>query len=154
MKNDKEYVTINCDAGFKDGHVTFGVWISSCQGPYKFYGEAKEKYENSTEAELVAICTSVYRLSKLDCRKFMDILVINTDSKSAIDILRSRSKKYKKFWSFYDNLIDDMKMIKHFEISLRHVKGHSRKVDSEKSKRKFVNNWCDKMATQVRKNKI
>jgi hypothetical protein len=150
VKGNKVYVTINCDAGFKDGVVTYGGWISYEGGPYKFHGTAKEKYNNSTEAELVAICTSIYKLQKLEAWHNCDILVINTDSVRALGILKHKKQKHhQKFVDFFYNIIEDMRMKRDFVLVLRHVKGHSKK-DTE-SKRKWVNNWCDSQATKIRK---
>jgi ribonuclease HI len=150
-KDGKTYITVSTDAGFKDGIVTFGIWISCDKGRYKYAGIANEKYNDSTEAELIALCNGIEQLQKnhQDVLSYCDILIFNTDSTNAIRAIQTpkHGHRFNKFTSYFNDIKAELQSKHKFKLQLRHVKGHS---NDKKGARYFVNNWCDKQARKLR----
>lgn len=152
FKDGKTYITVSTDAGFKDGIVTYAVWISTEKGKFQYSGMAKKLYSDSNEAELIAIChgiSHIYNHHK-DILESCDVLVFNTDSQNAIRAIERplKNHKYTPMTDYFYSVFDKLKKQYKFQFKIRHVKGHA---SNKLGARNFVNNWCDKMSTELRK---
>jgi hypothetical protein len=138
-KIDKKFITINCDESFKDGSVTWGVWITSDHGRSRHSGNAKKGYNDSTEAELISIYEGLAIVFKSDIWTDCDIIIVNNDNIGAIGLLEDINRHHKKYGYIIDGfykLFSYMNTKRKLEIFFKHVKGHSRNSDT----RKYVNN--------------
>jgi ribonuclease HI len=148
-------VTINTDASFNSQHKigAYAFWIVCDEGKIMKSGVLKEAL-NPTDAELRCICNALYCLLKSDFKNVRKI-IINSDALYAFcrvgknsnevpgrkcsSILRQLKEKYYKPSDYH-------KQIHEF----RHVKAHS----GTESKRKWVNDWCDKAAKRMMREKV
>lgn len=118
-------VTINTDASWCPNTKlgAYSIWITSDLGRIRTCGTFKTLCESSNDAEIKAIENAIFVLSKKIPKNIQCIVVINTDSMTAIDTL---SIRYPMF-------------------QYKHVKAHTKVKDS----RSFVNRWCDSMALET-----
>ena len=143
-------VTINTDASF---HPEFKI------GGYAFYiisdlfkiqkgGEFKTNPMNSTDAEIMCIGNAIATLLSQKELPHSDWLIINTDSKYGIEIIRKqKSELGKSVFRLWQKLIHKLKSKNN---QFRHVKAHSGKDDA----RSHVNEWCDKTAKNWMRNSL
>lgn len=144
-------VTINTDASFwQNGDQSkklggFAFWIKTDSFTYKGSGIIKDP-ENANDCELKAICNSLYLLKKNKDLININHLYINTDSMNSIWKIDSKEKD-----EVTRLIIDIIKSFGVKKLHLRHVKAHQH----TRTKRNFVNQWCDDMAKiEMRKQRV
>jgi ribonuclease HI len=154
-------VTINTDASFNDQYKigAYAYWIVSDGCRIKYAGMLKE-CTRSVEAELKAIANGLYRLTK--SRRVNEIhgIIINTDCTNAIEAIKGeRILKDKgctdaiEYIHTYQRILKEANQIDkptYSYIDYRHVKAHSKIKDS----RSFVNDWCDRQARRLVKQRV
>lgn len=154
-------VTINTDASFNDQYKVgaYAYWIVSDAYRIKYAGMLKE-CGRSVEAELKAIANALFRLTKSNNANNVNLIIVNTDCTNAIEAIQGERKLKDK------GCIDTIEHIHTYQrmlieangidkptysyIDYRHVKAHSK----EKDKRSFVNNWCDRQARRLVKQRV
>ena len=139
MKKDTKFITINTDAGISSqGISAFAYWIKSDYETIKSSGKFKNTLIDINEGEIKSILNALTRVTRLNYFNQIDVIVINTDSKNAINhlIRPNGSVKYKEAVDYYNQITKEI----HCEIKFRHVRSHS----NGKKARDWVNNWCDK----------
>jgi len=153
-------ITINTDASFCPHHKVGGYafWIVCNNGRLKMSGELKS-VNNSLDAETQALANAVYALrnSNLITGK-VDFIYINSDCKQMfVRIGKNNRDEVGRFIAKnLSYILKKGKMPYHGNnkrYDLRHVKAHTH----TKTKRNWVNNWCDveaKKHMQAQRNKI
>lgn len=138
-------VTINTDASFnhQGNFGGFAFWIASDQGRIVRKGPLKS-VRSSNEAELQCIANALHTLLQSGL-SHIDYIYINSDAKTVFEWVSSKAKKGTAEYVCFKILLQlkekyGLKDDKFFEF--RHVKAHLHK----KTKRHYVNDWCDKMA--------
>ena len=134
-------VTVTTDASYCPNNSIGGYafWISSEIGKVQYSGKFSGYLVDPNEAELKAIGNAIYFLLQADQFKRVEKVIINTDSQTCIRLLTDPK---------YDNYLDTQNMIKgmlkkrRIDFEMRHVKAHTNGSTS----RRYVNNWCDRMA--------
>ncbi len=144
-------LTLNTDASYyQNGDKSiqlggFAFWAKCSQFTYKGSGKIKEP-KNPNDCELKAICNALYLLKKNMFIKSIEKLYINTDSQSAIRYITQ--KKNDDVTILIHGIIESFNVK---ELHVRHVKAHQH----TKTKRNYVNQWCDDMAKiEMRKQKL
>jgi len=136
----KGLVTVNTDASFHSGFKVgaYAFYIACDEGRFSHSGCLK-KVKDPTEAEIQSIINAITFLKRMNIKGIVKI-VINTDSMNAIHIFTNNKdaiKRYNlKYLLQYQSII---KKIGVFVFDFRHIKSH---VDT-KTKRAWVNQWCD-----------
>lgn len=153
-------VTVNTDASYQIQHKIGGYayWIVYEGQRIKKGGVLKE-CSSALEAELKAIANALHKVLTL---KIIDtyLIIVNTDCIYAIEsiagtrkIKRPEVEKTVQAIKDYTQMLKGQsKIIKSDRdfIEFRYVKAHS----TNKDKRSYVNNWCDKTAKGYVKNHI
>ncbi len=144
----KSNITINTDTSFNynPNKAGFAFWITCPLGRYKRYGKLNN-CKDINDAEIQAIGNAIYfvLMSGLSENTIHKIYV-NTDSKSAIAHITRKwdtypaSSKVKHYMERLKGKTNHRTLKSLFDF--RHVKAHS----GTESKRKYVNDWCDKMS--------
>jgi ribonuclease HI len=135
-------ITINTDASFYQEHKTGGYafWIVCDLFKIQKGGFFKAEVANCTDAEMKAIGNAIATLLAQKELPQANFLIINTDSKVAIEQIRHQSTPLgKEVFKLWQRLINRLKTNRN---EFRWVKAHSGKDDA----RSFVNEWCDKEA--------
>lgn len=143
--------TINTDASFKEGYAGYAFWIVCDAGKIQKAGKIKKSVKGPSEAEAMCIANAIHTLKN---SRFSEIkkVIINTDSKSCIELLTGQARTSSK--TDICKVVDECRfnmMEYRLQIGLsirdvnrvfefRHVKAHNGKKDA----RSFVNDWCDK----------
>lgn len=149
--------TINTDASHhpETKASAWACWIKSTHYKIKESGLFPDGAPNSSVAELMAIEQAFILLDKLiDSEPFLRsqrdgagiLIYINTDSMWTINALSNKVKrsKHRDIARRIRSLTED------YEVQLRHVKAHTKIKDS----RSWVNNWCDKAAKLLVRQKV
>jgi ribonuclease HI len=140
-------VTINTDASHapirKVGGYAF--WIKSSYGKVTHSGALIGEIYNSNEAELKAIANAFAALLKtVQCGKWpaVELIYLNTDSQHAIEMMKNPNKirhdPEKQCVALVHSVIKELNAV----VEYRKVRAHYHK----KTKRHWVNDWCDKEA--------
>lgn len=149
--------TINTDASHapKVQVAAWACWIKSTHYKIQDSGLFPDPVPNSSVAEAMAIEQALLLLDMLiDSQPFLRAqrdgpgikLYINTDSMWTIQALTGKIKRSKhvavarRVRSLAEN----------YEIEARHVKAHTRGADA----RSWVNNWCDRAARKLVRQKV
>lgn len=142
-----ENVTITTDISLIGKYCSYAFWISTDYGPIKRSGMLRKRTKNSSLAELMCIANAVHFFVKSGIKTKR--LIINTDSKSSIVYVKAKSLQRMRDQDMAKvaGLINEMLFGNYDEITFRHVKAHK----GTKSKRSFVNDWCDREAKRVLK---
>lgn len=137
-------ITITTDASFFHTFNvgSFAFWIKSDDFTIKKSGLFKNKVENCHCAEIQCILNAIYVIRNMNTEK----VIINTDSKIAIDILSGKQNKSISV-DYYTTFLS---LSKNKNISLRHVKGHTR----QQGAKYYVNDWCDNEAKKHSRKEI
>lgn len=138
-------VTVTTDASFykTDKVGGFAYQIRSNKGLKKGWGPFKGKVTNPTEAEMKALITAIFTLRGLDYK--IDTLTINTDCEFIVKHMFNDNEERKHIIrKLSDEISDALKTLDYKHLNIRHVKAHST-IDS---RRKYVNDWCDKHCRQ------
>lgn len=144
-------VTVNTDASFSKLYQrgTFAFWIVSDTGRLFGSGLLKNECERPEIAEFQCLINAVHRLIRARWSGITRI-IINTDCKNVIHLVQRDRKEIRRYklgpWG-NDLLIKFENMVHQpylngIKIECRHVRSHV----STKSKRQWVNDWCDKEA--------
>lgn len=138
MLKRKRFTTINTDAGLKpDGRAAFAYWIRSEKITLRGAQALTADVKNSNEAELAAILNALYIVANNDYLRSANVIVVNSDNKQALQVLRDRRiNGYAKYVEFYKGILAKINC----PIYYKHVKGHTK----GNTAREWVNNWCDK----------
>lgn len=149
--------TINTDASHhpETKASAWACWIKSEHYKIKESGLFPDGAPNSSVAELMAIEQALILLDALiDSQPFLRShhegagirLYINTDSMWTIQALNGNIKRsnHLAVAKRIRSLIDD------YRVEIRHVKAHTKIRDS----RSWVNNWCDKAAKLLVRQKV
>src|SRR5690606_37854520 len=145
-------VTINCDASHSShtGDGGYAFWISSNAGIFKRYGKFKNKVRCPAEAELMCIANAVYYTIHNKELWGISKIIINTDSKLSIHMIKTYSAKKKKSERLRIIARDIVNNLNGIKYDLRHIKAHTKDL---KEKNAWVNDWCDRMSRKARKDK-
>ena len=137
-------VTILTDASHcPDSKVGgYGYWIISDRGHIKGGAEFKSVVKNINHAESMAVVNALYCSVQSGIAKNGDIILVQSDSTTALDIL-----KYRKNKEEYGDIIREWRRLtrKMDKVIYRHVKGHSGVQDA----RSYANRYCDKIARRA-----
>lgn len=142
-------VTINTDASYHPKHKVgaYAFWIVSNKGKIMNCGPLKEAL-NPQDCETKCIANALHTLLHSQWDGITRI-VINTDSDSSIKSIKRKSKGVNSYC--YKLLIQIRKKNGIYGKPIhefRSIKSHS----GTDEKRKWVNDWCDRMAKeQMRK---
>lgn len=140
--HDVVCITINTDASFdpETGAGGFAFWIVTDYFVIKKAGFFKDKTLNCNEAEVKCIANALSMLLKEDRLPTSKHLVINTDSKQGMQMIRKQTTEAgKKTHVIWRKVIQK---IKSRVNKFAHVKAHT----NNKNARSYVNNWCDEEA--------
>lgn len=133
-------ITINTDASFSYQHkVGSYAFVIVCDHfRIKHSGTfTKAQPTNPTDAEIMSIGNALHTLLKRQDVPTSAWLIINTDSKAAMNVIQ---KGKNKLGADVRKMIDELKVrIQYHKFEFRHVKAHSGKGDA----RSLVNEWCD-----------
>jgi ribonuclease HI len=141
MLKGKRFTTINTDAGIKKSIAAYSYWIRSEEVVLVNSDRFKLPKKDSTEAELAAMLVALRIVARNEYLRAADVIVVNCDSKGALEILRDN--KITKDSIYYEEWQNIRSLIK-APIYYKWVKGHSK----GKTPREWVNNFIDK---QIRK---
>lgn len=149
MRKNVTCITITTDASFHPTHKTSGFAFQIVCDDFRIQHSGKFTVTPAAphEAEIMCIGNALAALLKVKNLPTAKYLVINTDSLIAIRLIRTakysskygkinNTQKVKKLW------MDAINKICSKKNQFRHVKAHNTKDD--KSKRAYVNDWCDK----------
>jgi ribonuclease HI len=146
-------VTINTDASyhpqFKVGAYAF--WIVCNDGKILRSGVFKNEVKNSTEAEIKCIVNALHTLFESDLKGVTKV-IINTDCKYFHDYQRkgkNRSVEARQYIKVCTEMVKKYGLRSGW-IEVRHVKAHN----GTDSARKWVNDWCDKAAKKMMREKV
>lgn len=142
-------VTINTDASFcHDNSVGgFAFWITCNNGRIKMGGALKE-VSGAMEAEMQALANAVHTLEKSNIIKGrVDHIYINSDCLWMFKKIGKGSDNYvgRHIANGLSRILKKGRVPAHGNkkrYSLRHVKAHTHR----RTKRNWVNDWCDKEA--------
>jgi ribonuclease HI len=147
-------VTINTDASFnrKYKKAAYAFWIVCNEERYRFAAMIKQPVSRPEEAEFMAIINAVHGLGFLRLRAIHKI-IINTDCLNVIHLINRDKAKIAEYklakWGepLYEKYLAVLKQfnLDAAEIEPRHVEAHK----GSDTKRKWVNDWCDKTAKKV-----
>lgn len=134
-------VTINTDASFYAGFKAAGYafWITSDTERLKKAGVLRGPINSSNEAEFKCIINALHAVGKRNYKN-LERIYINTDSLITINLVvkdYQNSKWGNELLATYKKLLKDLNIT--CPIEFRHVKGHKH----TKTKRNWVNQWCD-----------
>lgn len=143
--------TINTDASFSWQYKigAYAFWIVSNEGRISMSGPFANPVESSQEAEAKCILNAIHVVLKQSYHKKISVIVINTDSATAISIFKKKSKLRETKWMASHGL----ELRKQFllfkqklncKIVLRKVVAHKKVTDAKG----WVNDWCDKNAKE------
>ena len=146
-------ITITTDAAWHSKHRigAYAFWITCDQGRFMHSGVLKEKVRSADEAEMQCIVNAVYCIRKVVGNVKVTKVVINTDSMNSIHVFTCDTKsidQYGLHWA--KGLRQKLRgMLKKRGFSkeifeFRHIKAHT----DTKSRRSWVNDWCDKKAKE------
>lgn len=140
-------ITMTADASRDPitGISGYAVWLSYTDIFNNYKSEKISGYSgitsSATHAEVSAIINGFDLLDNANLKTSK--LYINTDSKSAIDMLEGRVKiKIKHSIEILKDCIKEFTKANWCMVSIRHVKAHSGTDEA----RKKVHDWCDKQA--------
>jgi ribonuclease HI len=139
-------LTINTDASFSP--ITkrggYGIWICYQDKKFQAYGGFKDLLVDSTEAELKAVLNAFHIISSWTVR--VDRVIVNCDNKGVRDFIDQQTFLVKEK---YRSLVKTLKEYtnKYPMVYSKKIKGHQ---DPNTSPRNYVNNWCDRKATEGR----
>src|SRR5215216_285703 len=135
MINGVKYATVNVDGSYKNGRASYATWIIGDNFIIRKAAELKGTFESSNAAEMAAVINALCVLSKVNPLYF-DKIVINTDSKHAIDYfilqgnVRDRERKlnsrYSRYIEIYKNIT---KRFNGKPIKFKKVKSHTTGLD-------------------------
>lgn len=117
----------------------YGYWLASDRGKRGGGGQFKNTLESSNLAEMRAIVNSLHVVWQLGLICWGDEILIQTDCIAAIQGLR-KTRVLTSEEAITTDLYKTMSTA--FDLTLRHVKGHSRDTRS----RFRANNHCDRRA--------
>lgn len=139
-------VTINTDASCYMKVGTYAFWAICDEGRFTGQGVLKGEIIGSTYAEMKAIGNAIFAVTNIwETKKPIKRILINSDCLPAIHLLSNRNTgskaKIKKLRNEVLKIMDstDIKFI------FRHVKAHT----NGETRRRYVNNWCDKTAKSL-----
>lgn len=135
-------ITINTDASFdsETGAGGYAFWIVCNHFVIKKAGFFKGKTNNCNEAEVKCIANALSELCKQPNLPISKFLVINTDSKQGMSMIKQRKNKIGERTN--DLWKTAIKKIQAKVSKFKHVKAHTN-ADNARS---YVNNWCDEEA--------
>ena len=145
-------VTVNTDASFSPQHKigAYAFWIVCDQGRIIYSGPLPEA-SSSTDAEIRCIINALKALAD---SKFTNVskIVINSDALCAFNMIQPKAKKGTTAKTCFEVLVRLRNKYNHkVDIhEFRHVKAHSGTAE----KRKWVNDWCDKTAKKILREKV
>lgn len=151
-------VTINTDASVRKTFAGYAFWIVCDAGKIQKAGKIRNLVQSSSDAETMCIANAIHTLKH---SKFKGItkVIINTDSKCAMEMLTNKAKSRVKndlFLIVQECQFNMMEFCLNNGFSIRdtnkifefrHVKAHS----GIKDNRSFVNEWCDKESKRYSK---
>jgi ribonuclease HI len=137
MKKGKRFTTINTDAGIKGDISAYGYWIRSEHIKIFRTGKFQQPKTGSTDAELACLLIAMIIVARDEYLRSADIIVVNSDSKGALQILRnSRIDPISPYFKAWQEIRQTLKK----PIYYKWVKGHSK----GNTPREWVNNHIDK----------
>ena len=140
MFRGKRYTTVNTDAGVKNGIAVYGYWIRSEKQRVIISNQFKLPKKDANEAELAAILTALIVVVKDKYLGTANVIVVNTDSKYAISMLKkNKISKESTYYEEWNNIRSHFKK-HHIKFTIRWVKGHSK----GETAREWINNFIDK----------
>ncbi|QPB12077.1 Rnase H [Providencia phage PSTCR4] len=137
------HVTIISDASYcdKTKAAGFGSWVA-CKRGKKSYGSILNGATNSGVAEAMGICNALAYAMKGGLIFAGDIVLIQCDATDGLGILKGNTlgqcEVRKKICDWFSNIVTKYKL----KITFRHVKGHSKTLDS----RSKAQQYCDRLA--------
>ena len=144
-------VTINTDASYhpKFKVAAFAFWIVSNEGRICHSGSLKKKLHRPEQAEFQCIINAFHVLGKQGYKNISKIIV-NTDCLNVIHLVNGDKKAIQKYRlaSWGNHLVERLFSVKRkFKMTkipceFRHVPSH---VDTD-TKKRWVNEWCDRQA--------
>lgn len=139
-------VTIIVDASYCSSSraAGFGYWIASERGKMGGGGSMRIPVENSTAAEMLAVCNSLHVARNSDLIQPGDHILIQTDCVAAIEGLKTDFHRQLKVEQEKEARRFLMRFRREHQLTLsfRHVKGHSGRREA----RYVTNHLCDKRA--------
>lgn len=139
-------ITISTDISLDPatGSAAYAYWISTDGGAIRRSGMLKKKTKNTVLAEMMCIANGVHFFISRGYK--VRRLIVNTDSKHCADTFHGFATI-----EAIQPIVEYVKdLVKHnvIRMELRHVKAHR----GTKTKRQYVNDWCDKEAKRVLRN--
>lgn len=140
----KEVVTINSDASYNNQkkHGGYAYWISYYRGTIKKYGRILD-ISDPNEAEIKSVIRAFQSIRNINI--LISVVIINCDNKTVEDIINNK-KPHNKFKKISRELLDYCDFYP--MVHAKNIKAHTIINNS----RQWVNDWCDKMSKEYRKN--
>lgn len=137
------HITIISDASYcdKTKAAGFGSWVA-CKRGKKSYGSILNGAINSGVAEAMGICNAIAYAMKGGLVFAGDVVLIQCDATDGLGILQGTTlgqcEVRKKICDWFSDIVNKYKL----KITFRHVKGHSKTLDS----RSKAQRHCDELA--------
>lgn len=110
------------DGGYKDGIISFGCYIETCDRRFKFYGTVDYKTSlGNIAAEIIGILVGVQLANDLGFKK----ITIHYDYEGLYKWYASEWKANGEFQSYYVSLLNNLKHTNNLNLSFIKVAGHS-----------------------------
>jgi ribonuclease HI len=144
-------VTIIADASYcpRTGAAGYGVWAASSRGKRSFKGQLAVPKDNN-DAEMMAIVNGVAYALKFGIAMPGDLLLIQSDSTTAIITLNTGEAKDAATETIVDTFGHFIEKYA-LKVEFRHVKGHTNS-ELVKDARFASNRLCDKHAKEEMRN--
>lgn len=150
MIKNKTYITINTDASFHPIHKSSGWAFCIVHDNFRIKSSGQflnVKPQNSLEAEMYCIGNALFVCKNLIQKYNVDVIIINTDCKYAINKIKSNKCNASKI---INSFLIEIQKNKDILIKFKYVPAHTGGIDA----RTHVNEWCDSEAKKWMKKGI